>query len=88
MLEVEENTNHEVKIGPGTLYGSIKRMLEAGLIEEVGDRPDPDMDDQRRRYYKITALGIRALRAEAERLQRQVRIVQLKKVLEFRYLEV
>ena len=85
MQEVDVNTNHEVKMGPGTLYGSIKRMLEAGLIEEVGDRPDPEMDDQRRRYYRITAQGNRALKLEAERLTRQVRIVRLKKVLEFSF---
>ena len=49
MLEVEGNTQGEVKMGPGTLYGSIKRMLEAGMIEESGERPDPLLDDQRRR---------------------------------------
>jgi len=83
MLEVEANTNQDVKMGPGTLYGSIKRMLEAGLIEESGERPDPQLDDQRRRYYRLTAVGNRALKTEAERLARQVKIVQLKHILDF-----
>lgn len=81
MLEVEENTEGEVKMGPGTLYGSIKRMLEAGLIEESGERPDPELDDQRRRYYRLTGAGQRALRAEAVRLSRQVAVARLKHVL-------
>ncbi len=83
MLEVEANTSGEVKMGPGTLYGSIKRMLEAGLIAESGDRPDPQLDDQRRRYYQLTASGRRSLKAEAERLARQVRIARTKQVLDF-----
>jgi DNA-binding PadR family transcriptional regulator len=82
MLEVEENTGGEVKMGPGTLYGSIKRMLASGLIEETDERPDPELDDQRRRYYRLTGLGQRALRLEAERLQRQVRVARLKQVLD------
>lgn len=83
MLEVENNTQGEVKMGPGTLYGSIKRMCEAGMIEESGERPDPQMDDQRRRYYRLTGAGQRALKAEAERLDRQVMIARLKQVLQF-----
>ncbi|HAL15554.1 MAG TPA: PadR family transcriptional regulator [Anaerolineaceae bacterium] len=83
MLEVEENTQGEVKMGPGTLYGSIKRMLETGLIEESGERPDPEMDDQRRRYYRLTGIGNKALKTEADRLARQVSIAHLKQVLEF-----
>lgn len=84
MTEVEQNTNGEVKMGPGTLYGSIKRMLAAGLITESGDRPDPEADDERRRYYRLTGAGRTALRAEAERLARQVSIARLKQVLEVR----
>lgn len=57
-----------LRMGPGTLYGSIKRMLADGLIEEAGERPDPALDDERRRYYCITAQGRGALRAEAERI--------------------
>jgi DNA-binding PadR family transcriptional regulator len=81
MNEVEANTQGEVKMGPGTLYGSIKRMIEAGLIEETDERPDPTLDDQRRRYYRLTGLGIRVVKAEAERLVRQVGVARLKQVL-------
>jgi DNA-binding PadR family transcriptional regulator len=81
MLEVEENTQGEVKMGPGTLYGSIKRMLAAGLIEECDERPDPALDDERRRYYRLSGLGQRVLAAEAERLSRQVMVARLKHVL-------
>ena len=82
MKEVEANTNGLVNMGPGTLYGSIKRMLTAGLIEETDERPDPQMDDQRRRYYQLSGLGRRVLQAEAERLSRQVAIAQRKQVLD------
>lgn len=81
MLEVETNTQGAVKMGPGTLYGSIKRMLTSNLIEESDERPDPALDDQRRRYYRLSGLGQRALHLEAERLERQVRVARLKQVL-------
>ena len=82
MLEVEANTKGQVLMGPGTLYGSIKRMLQADLIEESDERVDPEMDDPRRRsYYRLTDLGRRILRMEAERLVSQVRIARLKKIL-------
>jgi DNA-binding PadR family transcriptional regulator len=81
MLEVESNTAGAVKMGPGTLYGSIKRMLAAGLIAESDERPDETLDDQRRRYYRLTGIGERMLRLEAERLAQQVHIAQLKQVL-------
>lgn len=81
MLEVEQNTNGEVKMGPGTLYGSIKRMLAAGLIEESGERPDPTLDDERRRYYHLSGLGRRVLVAEADRLLRQIKVARVKHVL-------
>ncbi|HEX2698390.1 MAG TPA: helix-turn-helix transcriptional regulator [Anaerolineales bacterium] len=80
MLEVEANTKGQVLMGPGTLYGSIKRMLQAGLIEESDERADPEMDDERRRYYKLTGLGRRALRMEAERLASQVKIARAKNI--------
>ena len=80
MLEVEVNTKGQVLMGPGTLYGSIKRMLQADLIEESDERADPEMDDQRRRYYQLTGLGQRVLHMEAERLVSQVRIARSKKV--------
>jgi DNA-binding PadR family transcriptional regulator len=82
MLEVEENTQGAVKMGPGTLYGSIKRMLASGLIEETDERPDATLDDERRRYYRLSGVGQRALRLEAERLERQVKTARLKQVLD------
>lgn len=85
MQEVEANTKGQVLMGPGTLYGSIKRMLQAGLIEETDERADPDMDDQRRRYYKLTTLGRRTLRMEAERLASQVQIARTKNILAVDY---
>lgn len=78
MKEVEENTKGQVLMGPGTLYGSIKRMLQAELIEESDERPDPAMDNQRRRYYRITNLGKRIFTMEAERLEEQVRVLRRK----------
>jgi len=73
MQRVEELTDGGVKMGPGTLYGAIKRMLADGLIEETAERPDPAVDDQRRRYYRITATGERARAAEVDRLETLLR---------------
>jgi Predicted transcriptional regulators len=84
MREVDERTEGKVKIGPGTLYGSIKRMLEAGWIEELDERPDPDLDDERRRYYQLTDFGYRLAVAEAERLDRLVKTARTKKLLSAR----
>lgn len=81
MKEVEAQTEGQVKMGPGTLYGSIKRMLAAHLIEESDERPDPDLDDERRRYYRLTELGRRVLTAEAQRLAQAVRVARAKKLL-------
>jgi DNA-binding PadR family transcriptional regulator len=82
MLEVEANTKGQILMGPGTLYGSIKRMLQAGLIEESDERLDPEMDDPRRRsYYRLTGLGRRTLRMEAERLASQVQLARAKNIL-------
>ena len=82
MLEVEINTGGQVNMGPGTLYGSIKRMLKAGFIHESDERPDPELDDQRRRYYGLTDLGRKVLKAESRRLVDQVAVLQMKGVLE------
>ena len=82
MLEVETNTGGQVNMGPGTLYGSIKRMLKAGFICESDERPDPDLDDQRRRYYGLTELGRKVLQAESQRLVNQVTVLQRKNVFE------
>jgi DNA-binding PadR family transcriptional regulator len=81
MKEVEARTGDEVRLGPGTLYGSIKRMLADGLIEESDERPDPGLDDQRRRYYRITDFGRRVAGAEAGRLAGLVRTAQRKKLI-------
>ena len=59
-------------MGPGTLYGSIKRMIDQGLLEETDERPDPVLDDQRRRYYRLTPLGTRVGAAENARLRHLV----------------
>ena len=81
MQEVDERTEGKVRLGPGTLYGSIKRMLADGMIEETDERPDPELDDERRRYYRLTDLGLRVARAEAERLERLVNTARSKKLL-------
>lgn len=69
MRQVEEDSGGAVRLGPGTLYGSIKRLLADGLVEESDVRPDPELDDQRRRYYRLTGLGERVCAAEVERLR-------------------
>ncbi len=69
MKEVETFTDGVVTMGPGTLYGAVKQMLKAGLIEESFERPDPDLDDERRRYYRLTDLGLRTLDAEVARIE-------------------
>jgi DNA-binding PadR family transcriptional regulator len=68
MQDVARQTSGALQLGPGTLYGCLKRMLSAGLVEEAEERPDPALDDERRRYYRMTAFGKRAARAEAQRL--------------------
>jgi len=73
MRDVEELSDGRVRMGPGTLYGSVKRMLADGLIEETTSRPDPALDDQRRRYYRLTGLGERVCAAELQRLEALVR---------------
>ena len=68
MQDVAERTRGELRLSPGTLYGSIRRMLEEGLIVELSDRERPDADDERRRYYRITAFGRSVAQAEVARL--------------------
>jgi DNA-binding PadR family transcriptional regulator len=68
MQDVATRTNNRVKMSASTLYGCIKRMLDSGMIAEVDERPDPESDDERRRYYSVTALGRRVALAEVERL--------------------
>jgi len=67
-------TGGRMNLGSGALYGSIKKMLEQGLVEETLDRPDPSLDDERRRYYRITPLGRQVVEAEALRLRELVRV--------------
>lgn len=79
--EVEARTDGRVRLGPGTLYGSIKRMLDEGLIEESDERPDPALDDERRRYYRLTDFGRGVAAAEAGRLARLVAVARAKHLL-------
>jgi DNA-binding PadR family transcriptional regulator len=72
--EILQRTGGKLNLGSGALYGSINKMLEQGLIEESEERPDSHLDDERRRYYRITALGRRAAQAEAVRLRQLVRL--------------
>lgn len=81
MLEVEERTGGAVSLRPGTLYRALNRMLESGWVEEAEDRPDPELDDERRRYYRLTGLGRRVAAAEARRLAREVEWARDKKLL-------
>jgi DNA-binding PadR family transcriptional regulator len=81
MKEVEGRSGGEMRLGPGTLYGAIKRMLVDGLIEESDERPDLELDDQRRRYYRITSFGREVAGAEAARLEELVCEARAKKVL-------
>jgi DNA-binding PadR family transcriptional regulator len=81
MQQVAADTNGALQLGPGTLYGCLKRMLAARLVEESDDRPDPNLDDERRRYYRITDFGARTVRAEAQRLAVAVSAAQAKRLL-------
>jgi DNA-binding PadR family transcriptional regulator len=78
MQEVLNRTTGKVRLWPATLYGSLKRLIEANLIEESTERPAPELDDARRRYYRLTALGSAVLDAECERLQELVRTIRVK----------
>jgi DNA-binding PadR family transcriptional regulator len=74
--DVADSTDGAVRLSAGTLYRSLQRMLEQGLIEETGERPAPDEDDERRRYYRITSFGRAVARAEAQRLSDLVRLAR------------
>lgn len=80
MKQVEADSQRNVKMGPGTLYGSIGRMIEAGLIRESNKRVDPELDDERRIYYKITALGEAALAAELARYRNVVAVAKQRQI--------
>jgi DNA-binding PadR family transcriptional regulator len=81
MQAVEEETRGKMQVRIGSLYGSIRRMIEAGLIEETSDRPDPELDDERRRYYGLTNFGRRVLTAEAARIAQAMAVIQRKHIL-------
>lgn len=81
MKEVTAQTEGDVVLRPGTLYQAIKRMLDMGLIEESDERPDLKLDDERRRYYKLSGLGRKAAHAEVERLHKLLQIARAKEKL-------
>ena len=81
MQEVETRTEGQVRLGPGTLYGAFKRLLANGLIEEADERRDPELGNERRRYYRLTGFGLRVARAEAQRLAELVRLARTKPAL-------
>jgi DNA-binding PadR family transcriptional regulator len=79
MQDVEAQTDGALRLGPGTLYGCLKRMLAADLVEEFEDLPEGE--DERRRYYRATEFGARVVRAEARRLEQAVRVARAKRLL-------
>ncbi len=81
MRQVQEQTGGRVRLGPGTLYGSIQSLVEAQLIEEVGDGVDAKLGDERRRYYRLTAGGRKVAKQEAERLADMVRVARERRIL-------
>jgi DNA-binding PadR family transcriptional regulator len=76
MKQVDSDSQGKVNMGPGTLYGSLKRMLEAGLVQEAGARVDPAMGDERRIYYEMTGAGKKALALELARFKHLVALAQ------------
>ncbi|HWC16473.1 MAG TPA: helix-turn-helix transcriptional regulator [Terriglobales bacterium] len=85
MRQVDEQTDGRMRLGPGTLYGSIQTLLEEKLIEEVNARENTKLSDERRRYYRLTAAGRKLARSEAERLADLLRLARAKKILTGRY---
>lgn len=81
LREVEEITEGKSKLGPTTLYRSIKAMLDGKLIEELDERPDPELDDERRRYYRLTGFGEQVLSDEFKRLESLLKVAREKSVL-------
>jgi DNA-binding PadR family transcriptional regulator len=81
MRQVAEDTEGALELGPGTLYGCLQRMLWAGLVEESDWRPDPRLDDERRRYYRISNFGTRVVKAEAKRLAAAVAAARARRLL-------
>ena len=85
MQEIAANTDGKLRLGPGTLYGAIKRLVENDLIEESAERPDPAHDDERRRYYRLTEFGKRVAAAEAARLDELVDLARSRRLLPDRF---
>lgn len=81
MQEVLERTDGKVRLWPATLYGTLKRMIDEGFIAESDERPVAELDDARRRYYRLTRLGRQVLAAESERLEDLVRVIRAKRKL-------
>jgi DNA-binding PadR family transcriptional regulator len=80
MNDVLARTDGKVRLWPATLYGTLKRLIEEGLIEESDERPAPELDDARRRYYRLTRLGKRVIAAESERLEGLVAILRKRRL--------
>jgi DNA-binding PadR family transcriptional regulator len=81
LLDITSRTGDRVRLGTGTLYTALKRLLDEGLVEESATRPAPDLDDQRRRYYRLTRRGREALEVEARRLEALVVMARQRRVL-------
>ena len=81
MTEVEVMTDGAVTMGPGTLYGTVKRMLNAGMVEETDERPDPELDDERRRYYRLSGFGAKVFDAEMARMEQLARTADAKRTV-------
>ena len=81
LKEIKRRTDGRVEMSAGTLYGIIRRLYTDGMIEESDERPDPDLDDERRRYYRLTDFGRRVVRAEAERMEGVLQMVRAKNLL-------
>jgi DNA-binding PadR family transcriptional regulator len=79
--DVEERTDGEIRLSAGTLYRSIQRLLQQGLIVETTSRPAPEFDDERRRYYRLTAFGTAVARAEARRMTALVKMARMQGLL-------
>lgn len=81
LKEVADQTENEVRLSAGTLYGIIKRLLAEGMISECSERPAPELDDSRRRYYRLTDWGRQVARAEAERMEKLIAMARVKRLL-------
>ncbi len=81
MQEIESQTGGTMRMGPGTLYGSIQRMLKDNLIAEAQKQVEPVHGEERRRYYRLTGFGQRVLEVETRRLEQQVRVAHSKRVI-------